>query len=159
MKKFLVLLIFALASCSAPKMVGYSHKPLSTEGCGVSLYAMKKGDERFIVAQLTSDRFVFADSPLLKIRTFDGNVMVLNGVALASRTEHGAVISGSVIVPYTSLNAMAQFKIEDTQIEELTKGIQKIQLSTLPIVHEKKFRRDKIGKKLYELLMKASDDF
>lgn len=154
-----IVLLFVAASCATPKMVSYSHKRITAEGCEVGYSALKKGGELFIVTQLTSDRLVFADSPLLKIRTFKGEVLELSGVALASRTEHGAVLSGTVVVPYSTQRAMAQFKISNSQAAALADGIQKIQLTTVPIVHEKTFRRDKIGKKLHEMLTSASDEF
>lgn len=154
-----IALLFALASCATPKMVSYTHKRITAEGCEVGYSALKKGGELFIVAQLTSDRLVFADSPLLKIRTFKGEVLELSGVALASRSEHGAVLSGPVVVPYSTQKAMAQFKIDSSQVAALADGVMKVQMSTVPIVHEKTFRRDKIGKKLHEMLTSASEEF
>lgn len=49
---------------------------------------------------------------------------------------------------------MAQFKITPEQFEKIKDGIAKVRLSTIPIEHERTFRKDKIGKKLYLFYLK-----
>jgi hypothetical protein len=42
-------------------------------------------------------------------------------------------------------------------MELLNQGVSKVSLSTLPIVHEKNFNKDKIGKKLYNSYLKEKE--
>ena len=47
--------------------------------------------------------------------------------------------------------------ITSKQMELLNQGVSKVSLSTLPIVHEKNFNKDKIGKKLYNSYLKEKE--
>ena len=44
------------------------------------------------------------------------------------------------------------------QIEKFSKGIKKVRINTSPKYHEKEWRRDKIGKKLYAKYKESSSD-
>ena len=54
-----------------------------------------------------------------------------------------------------TINSSAQFKINISQFECLKGGIAKIMLTMTPMNHERIFKKDKIGKKLYELYLKV----
>ena len=153
-------ILLVLVSCSGVKTVGYSHKILLKEGCEMKFSALCNSDEeRFIVVQLSSENLVFAPSPKLKIMIFGGKTLELQGEALSSRPNDSAVLIGNFIVPISSTKSVAQFKIDKSQIEALKGGIQKVRLSTVPFVHRKTFNRDKLGKRLYDMLVAASSDF
>lgn len=158
MKNILMFLasIVALASCGAAKQVGYNHKLLSDEGCTVYLYAAQEQDNTpLIVVTVQSDRLVFSEEPTMLLKTFDGTVIESHGKNINASSTPYYITSGSVAIPVNTINAMAQFPITDDEIELLKYGISKIRLTTIPIQHEKEFKVDIIGKRLYKLFQKV----
>ena len=66
------------------------------------------------------------------------------------------------MMPFSEMDALAQFYINVHDIPFFQSGIMKIRLSTLPIVHETSFLEDQIGVRLYNELTKVqadADDF
>lgn len=87
----------------------------------------------------------------MMLKTFNNNVIKLNGSLIDTTTGSSAGIAvGNMILPITSIHSMAQFEIVEEQIEYFNEGISKIRLSTIPIEHEIIFKKDKIGRKLYQ---------
>lgn len=158
MKKalYLLALIAILASCGTAKSVSYTHRPLAAEGCSVSYSAAQNDGQLLIVVTVKSDRLVFSNSPTMMLKNFKGEVLKLEGIDLQSRTETGGVLINNVVVPITELKAMAEFPIDEKDIEFFASGISKVRLSTVPIVHEKEFSADVIGNYLFSSLRKAS---
>ena len=153
---FLFVLVALLASCGSAKSVTYIHKPLAAEGCEVSYSAIQQDGQLYIVVTVKSDRLVFNDSPTLMLRNFEDKVLKLDGTNLQSRTENSGMLISNVYVPISELNAMAQFPVDSTDIDFFMSGIAKVRLSTVPIVHEKTFTQDIIGRYLYKTLQQAS---
>ena len=83
----------------------------------------------------------------------------LEGESLSAKTRNSAVLIGSVLVPVSSVKSLAQFKIEDEQVDLLKSGVKKVQLTTVPFVHRKTFAVDKIGRKLYDMLATGENGF
>ena len=52
----------------------------------------------------------------------------------------------------------AKFPISKEQVESLSKGVKKLRLNTSPQFHEKEWRKDKIGKKLYKKYKESSSN-
>lgn len=72
------------------------------------------------------------------------------------------MVIGNIVYPITEINSTAQFLITPQQFELLKDGVAKIRISMTPMNHEKSFKKDKIGKKLYDFFIKqqsVSDDF
>ena len=157
MKKLIlfVFLTVLLLSCGSAKSVSYTHKPLAAEGCSVTYSALQQDGQLFIVVTVKSDRLVFSDAPTMMLKNFDGEVLKLEGTNLQSRTETSGVLIGSMVLPVSELNALAQFPVTPGEIEFFKSGIAKVRLSTIPIVHEKTFSNDKIGRYLYSELLSA----
>ena len=63
--------------------------------------------------------------------------------------------SGNIIIPVTEISSTAQFKVSPKQFESIKSGIAKIRLDMTPMNHERTFKKDKIGKKLYQFYLKA----
>ena len=74
-----------------------------------------------------------------------------------SKTEGGVMISG-IFIQSSHIVNQALFPISVNQIEQFTKGIKKIRLNTSPRYHEKEWKKDKIGKMLYENYVKIKTD-
>ena len=162
MKKILYLFSFVsiFASCGPAKSVSYSYKPLAAEGCSVSYSVVQSENQANIVVTVQSDRLVFGNTPTMMLKNFKGEVLKLEGVNLQSRSETGGVLINNVIIPVTELSAMAEFPIEEKNIDFFASGISKVRLSTVPIVHEREFKKDVIGGYLFTTLRKIniSDD-
>jgi hypothetical protein len=154
-----ILLYFALIalflSCGSSKSVSYTHKPLAEEGCSVAYSALQQDGQLYIFVTVKSDRLIFNDTPSLMLKNFEGGVLTLEGVNLQSRTETSGMVISNVFVPISEVKAMAQFPVDATDIDFFKSGISKVRLSTVPIVHEKSFSSDKIGKYLYTGLLSA----
>lgn len=157
MKKlfYLFVLIAVLTSCGTAKSVSYLHKPLAAEGCSVSYSTSQNGGQLMIVVTVKSDRLVFDSKPTMMLKNFKGEVLKLEGYNLQSRSETSGVFVSNVVVPITELNAMAEFPVDAKDIGFFASGIAKVRLSTVPIMHERVFPKDAIGKYLYNSLRKA----
>lgn len=64
------------------------------------------------------------------------------------------IICIAVCITITEIKSTAQFSITPEQFEILKEGVAKIRLSMTPMNHERTFKKDKIGKKLYEFFQK-----
>ena len=157
MKKILFLLALAiqLISCGSSKSISYIHKALSEEGCRVSYSATQQNGQLYIIVAVESDRLVFNETPILMLKNFEGKVLKLEGANVQSRTETGGVIISNVVLPISEINAIAQFPIDLADVGFFKPGIAKVRLSTIPIVHEKTFTSDVIGRSLYSELLSA----
>ena len=157
MKRVLLLSVLTalILSCGPTKSVSYTYKPLAAEGCSVSYSAFQQDGQLFIAVTVKSDRLVFNDTPTMMLKNFDGEVLKLEGTNLQSRTETSGVLIGSMVLPVSELNALAQFPVSPREIDFFKSGIAKVRLSTIPIVHERTFANDKIGRYLYSELLSA----
>jgi len=154
MKKTIVLsLCLLVASTALAQSVSYTHKAFSPEGCTVRYTAMLHEDAPAIVVNVSSDRLVFDENPIMMIKLSDDEVIKLEGTLLRTDSKKSGIVFGvgdiGFIAPVTSLQTMALFPISAEQIEKLPKGVAKVRLSTIPIMHERYFKKDKIGNNLY----------
>ena len=145
---------FIISYQSNAQTVGYSYKALAAEGCNMK-YSVAKQDTMYsIVATVRSDRMNFLSEPTMKIRTFSGKYLELKGTVIGNGSQSAGIISGNVVIPVTEISSTAQFWITPQQFEILNEGVAKIRLSMTPMNHERTFKKDKIGKKLYQLYQK-----
>ena len=152
----IVLLVFLCTSIKA-QTVSYSYKPLAAQGCYMKYGVTKQEASYYIIATVRSDRMNFLNEPTMKIRTFNNDVITLYGVSLANGSSSAGIISGSIVIPITEIYSTAQFKITPEQFEIIKNGISKIRLSMTPMNHERTFKKDKIGKKLYKFYLKIKN--
>ena len=119
--------------------MSYSYKVLAAEGCKVEYSAVWQDGVPYVIVAVSSDRLMFNDMPTMTVRLFDGDTIRLKGENVATSTSQGGVMVGNIFVPSTELKAIAQFRI-----------------STIPLVHERTFKKDKIGKKLYSFFQESA---
>lgn len=156
------VLILFVATDGHAQTVGYTHKPLAAEGCSMKYSIAKQDSVYSIVVTVKSDRLQFLANPTLMIRTFNDDVLKLSGAHIGDGSETGGIVIGNVVCPVTEISSTAQFYVTPEQMEQIKEGVKKVRISTTPIVHEKTFSSDKIGKKLYKFYLKAKekeDDF
>ena len=141
---------FIISYQSNAQTVGYTYKAFAAEGCNMK-YSVAKQDTMYsIVATVRSDRMNFLSEPTMKIRTFSGKYLELKGTVIGNGNQSAGIISGNVVIPVTEISSTAQFWITPQQFEILNEGVAKIRLSMTPMNHERTFKKDKIGKKLYQ---------
>ena len=153
MKIRLICILVVLLCCfvSRAQTVGYSYKPLAAEGCSMKYSVTRQDSVYYIIATVKSDRLTFLKESTMLIKNFDGEVIKLQGSLISNGSESAGVLIGNIV---TEISSMAQFKITPEQFEKIKDGIAKVRLSTIPIEHERTFRKDKIGKKLYLFYLK-----
>ena len=155
---YLSMVLIACVIQLKAQSVSYTYKPFAEEGCTVSYTPVIVENEASIVVSVQSDRLVFSDNPTMMVRFFNTDqILQLEGKKLNTTSSNGGILIGNVLVPYTDMKAMAQFKITEDQIELFTKGVEKIRLSTFPIAHERVFKSDKIGMSLFQNYQVAKD--
>lgn len=155
-------LIVSVASPSVAQTVGYTYKALAAEGCNMKYSVVKQDTSYYIIATVRSDRMNFLNESTMKIRTFNDDVITLKGNVIGSGSQSAGIVSGNIVIPVTEISSTAQFAITPDEFEMLNSGISKVRLSMTPMDHERTFKKDKIGKKLYQFYLKAKakdDDF
>lgn len=149
-KILVCVLMLNISYQSNAQTVGYTYKALAAEGCNMK-YSVAKQDTMYsIVATVRSDRMNFLSEPTMKIRTFSGKYLELKGTVIGNGSQSAGIVSGNVVIPVTEISSTAQFRITPQQFEILNEGVAKIRLSMTPMNHERTFKKDKIGKKLYQ---------
>lgn len=153
-KIIFILFCVALVINTKAQTVGYTYKALAAEGCNMN-YSVSKQDTIYsIIATVRSDRMTFLNEPTMKIRTFTGKYLELKGTVISNGSQSAGIISGNIVIPVTEISSTAQFWITPQQFEILNEGVAKIRLSMAPMNHERTFKKDKIGKKLYKFYLK-----
>lgn len=155
-----IILCLTFAPNVSAQTVSYTYKALAAEGCNMKYSVAKLDTSFYIIATVRSDRMRFLNEPTMKIRTFNDEVITLSGVLLGNGSESAGIVSGNIVIPITEINSTAQFKVTPAQFEEIKNGVSKVRLSMTPMNHERTFKKDKIGKKLYQffLKVKSQDD-
>lgn len=116
-------------------------------------------DSTFITLMLTSEKLKMSDNPKLLLRLMDDTVISLDGHLLGSTNKsEGAVMIGNTAVAINYYVTEAKFPITKVQAESFSKGVKKLRLNTSPKYHEKEWKKDKIGKKLYEKYKDSSSN-
>lgn len=166
MKRLILFVIIGAISIATndvtAQTVSYTYKALAAEGCSMKYSVAKQNEKFYIIATVQSDRMKFLKESTMMIRTANGDVLRFSGELIDNGTESAGIVSGNMVIPVTSIISTAQFEVSPEQFELLKDGIIKVRLTTIPIEHEREFKKDKIGKKLYEFYLNAKnkeDDF
>jgi len=156
MKKILLSFLWGLICLfsSVAQPVGYTHKAFLPEGCVVNYLVVMQNDSCFIEVNFDSDLSKFTEQPTMMVRTFDGAVFKLNGSTPVCKVESKLVERDGETKVVSGFYSTVRFSIEASQMEALRNGIAKVRLSTTPYEHEREFKKDKIGKPLYEQYLK-----
>ena len=157
-KVILFAIMFVWAVLSFAQSVSYTYKPLAAEGCSVMYTAAKHDSSYYIVVSIKSDRFQFLKETTMMLRNFNNEVLKLEGKHIGDGSETGGIVAGNMVIPVTELSTTAQFPITPEQMEFFSKGIAKIRITAIPMNHERTFKKDKIGKKLYMYLKKLTEE-
>lgn len=163
MKRIIVLFIsMVICLCVYAESISYSYKIFSEAGCSVKYQAKKQGETTYLLVTVKSDNLTMSATPELKIRTANDDVITIEGQSAGGTSESALIPVGGILMPISENKVQALFPVEDEQIELLKNGVSKIRITLLPVNHERPFKNDKFGKKLYRMLKSVSekeDDF
>ncbi len=163
MKK--IILTFVVLAISLVTSAQVSYGDLFFVDYNMKINVTTENDSVFLSLTFTSASRKMTDEPKLLLRFMDSTVISLDGKLLASTSKSdGAVMIGNMAVASNHFITEAKFPITMQQMEMFAKGIKKLRLNTSPKYHEKEWRKDKIGKLLYEKYKESSsnsfeDDF
>jgi len=163
MRKF--LMFFCLLSLPLISRAQASYGDLFLVDYNVKINVSTENESIYLTLIMTSASIKMTDEPKLLLRLMDDTVISLDGRLIGSTSKSdGAYMIGSIAVASNHFITEAKFPIRPEQMEQFAKGIKKLRLNTSPKFHEKSWRRDKIGKVLYEKYKDSSsnsfeDDF
>ena len=110
------------------------------------------------VVHVESDGSSFFNDPILKIRTFNQEVVTLKGTVVQPKSRYEAVPVGADKQHKPVVYSIAQFPVTAEDMEKIGHGITKIRLTTLPYNHEQIFKKkDKMGLKLYRSYLETKE--
>ena len=157
MKKIISLLLFIPSSTFVQAQASYGDRAFGDGNIQINVSTEK--DSVYLTFIITSWKYKMSDSPKVLIRLMNDEVISLDGKLLdSSIMNDGAVMIGYVAVSSNEYVTEAKFPITKNQIEQFSKGIKKVRINTSPDYHEKEWRRDKIGKKLYAKYKESSSN-
>lgn len=106
----------------------------------------------FMVLSLNSMSYSFTADPQILIRFFDDTTIELNGVC----TEKDMTREGTPMNRYDVMHTTCEFPIKAEYIQKFNdSGVQKIRINTTPDIQEATYKKDKIGKKIYQQYQKS----
>ena len=165
MRRILFLVLLALVFRTSKAQVSYGD--LSFGNYNVKINVSTENDSVFLVVTFLVAAFFLGadcdckiiDRPKLLIRLMDDSVILLEGKLIGTQnlSDGGVVISG-VYIASNHIVSEAKFSISTEEILSFRQGVKKLRLNTSPKFHEKEWKRDKIGKKLYECYIKSSSN-
>ncbi len=157
MRRLLSLLLIVLSCTCTKAQVSYGDRAFGDGNIQINVSTEK--DSVYLTFIVTSWKYNMSDSPKVLIRFMNDEVISLDGKLLdSSIMNDGAVMIGYVAVSSNEYITEAKFPISKGQIEKFSNGIKKVRINTSPDYHEKEWRRDKIGKKLYAKYKESSSD-
>ena len=157
MKKILLLCLIVIPFSYCKAQVSYGDRTWGNYNMKINL--ITEEDSIFLNIVYTDENKKLSDSPKLLMRLMDDSVISLDGTLLDSRSKSdgGAVIMG-ILFESNYFVSEAKFSISKAQVENLSKGVKKLRLNTSPKYHEKEWKKDKIGRVLYEKYKESSSN-
>ena len=155
MKKVLFSLFFFCFSLCLNAQVSYGNATWGTYYMQINV--VTENDSVFLNMTFTSEDRKITDHPKLLLRFMDDSMISLEGVNVSSvqKNEGGLIVYG-LLLSSDYFISEAKFPISKEQISLFGKGVKKLRLNTSPKIHEKGWKIDKIGKKIYEAYLKCS---
>ena len=159
MKKIALIIILFISALTNQVMAQASYGDKAWGSYNMKITVTTNNDSVFLNIVYSDEKRKLVDSPKLLIKLMDDEVISLDGRLLGNmnKSDGGVVISG-IYVASSHFISEAKFPITGDQISRFSKGIKKIRLNTSPKYHEKAWKKDKIGKKLYESYKKSSSN-
>lgn len=157
MKKTLLLaLLLILGSAYCRAKVKYSGM-YSGYMYRITISVSTEDNEAFLSVHLEDESRSIIEEPKMLVKLMNDSVITLDGKLLNSIiVSRAGVVVSNVMLPIGSYISDAKFPISHEQISQFGQGIKKLRLNTTPKYHEKEWKKDKIGKKIYEEYLECS---
>ena len=163
MKRIAFIICICLFAIASQAQVSYGDTALGSYNMKINVTTEQ--DSIFLNIVYTDEKKKLSDSPKMLMRLMDDSVISLDGKLLdtISKSDGGAVFAG-IYFESNYIVSEAKFSISKEQMESLSKGVKKLRLNTSPKYHEKEWKKDKIGRILYNKYKESSgnsfeDDF
>ena len=157
MNKIVLITLLFMSALSVQVRAQASYGDITWGSYNMKINVITNNDSFFLNIVYTDGNRKLVDAPKLLIKLMDDEVIPLDGQLLGnmSKSDGGVVVSG-IYVASNHFISEAKFPISKEQISQFSKGIKKLRLNTSPKYHEKEWKKDKIGKILYESYKKSS---
>ena len=116
-KVLIILLMFSIGHLSYAQTVSYTYKPFAAEGCSVTYSVARQDTTYYFIAIVESDRLNFMKESTMLVKNFDNEILELKGNLINTDSESTGIISGNIVIPVTSINSTAQFRICPEQFD------------------------------------------
>lgn len=157
MKKWLVLLLFTTFLITSKAQVSYGDIILGNHNMKINVLTEK--DSIYLIVVYADEKLKIVDTPRLLIRLMDDSVISLEGKMLGSQTKSdGGLVLHGIYIASNHFVSEAKFPITKDEILRFKQGVKKLRLNTSPKYHERKWKRDRIGKILYRSYIKSSSN-
>lgn len=159
MKKIALILLLIFSALSNQVRAQASYGDTTWGNYNMKINVITDNDSIFLHIVYTNRVNKLVDTPKLLIKLMDDEVISLDGQPLGSlsKSDGGVVVSGYYVASNNFISE-AKFLISKEQINLFSKGIKKLRLNTSPKYHEKEWKKDKIGKILYDSYIKSSSN-
>lgn len=155
MKEIYLSIVFSFLALAVNAQVSYGDLTFGSYNMKINLET--ENDSIFLHVIYSDESRNLSDDPKLLLRLMDDTVLSFDGKNLGrhSKSDGGVVIHGFYIESGYVVSE-AKFPVPKDQIILFKKGVKKLRLNTSPNYHEKKWRKDRIGKVLYEAYLNRS---
>lgn len=159
MKKIALITLLFISALSNQVKAQATYGDKMWGSYNMKINVITANDSIFLNIVYTDSERKLTDTPKLLIKLMNDEVISLDGQPLGnmSKSDGGVVVYG-VYVSSNYFISEAKFPITNDQISRFSKGIKKIRLNTSPKFHEKEWKKDKIGKILYDSYTKSSSN-
>ena len=157
-KHYLALIILQISLFSFSQTVKYRYRALHEDGCTVIFGITKKDSTYILTSSVKSLGLTLLKEPAILIKTFKNNIITLNGELINNNSSSVGIMFDNFIIPIIENTTIAQFKIKEEYLELFKEGVAKIRITTIPSTHERTFKKDKIGMKLYNAYMNTKNE-
>lgn len=157
MKRISLLFIMLISLVCVKAQVSYGD--ITWGSYNMKINVVTENDSIYLGVVYTDEKRKITDTPKLLLRLMDDTVISLDGKMLESHNQSdGGVVVYGVYVASNHFVSEAKFPISKEQILLFERGIKKLRLNTSPKYHEKEWKKDKIGRKLFETYLKSSSN-
>lgn len=145
MKKRLLLIAMMLGSLSALSQTFYAYR-FDNEYSVILKFPNNDGSK------------MLSSMPKVSFLLFSGDTLKLQGFSESERVRNFSYMGSHMVFSSTTKDVFVSFPITREQIEMLQKGVSRYAINTIPEIKIEKFKKDKIGNKLYKEFMSLEDE-
>lgn len=159
MNKIVLITLLFMSALSIQVKAQATYGDITWGSYNMKINVITENDSIFLNIVYTDEKRKLADAPKLLIKLMNNEIISLDGQLIGnmSKSDGGVIVSG-IYVASNHFISEAKFPVSKEQISLFSKGIRKLRLNTSPKYHEKEWKKDKIGKILYESYKKCSSN-